>query len=315
MFAAVDGAGSHRALRVCMIGVVLIFPVAFIIFVDAENAQILLPGAWHVLPRGESATVTLVTARGSKISSGPLAAATWIEANTNKDSNKAVPHQAAFLTRDSLDLEHPRDDIGPLHRSRHRHRGQASFLVHLGAALLYYFVVVSRYRSLKEKPLSGKRFIEIKSLDQINPLFSLCDVRTDNICLSYYCTNVRAAHTFAKTGACGFWQSWCAMYTCAPCTLCYLQNTVRKALGMREMGLANNICSSLLCSCCVVAQHAEALDIATNQRWCGHSGSDTCATDEDPDVESALLAPGQSRSHQLRHIADAQQEMRSAAEA
>ncbi|CAK0859928.1 unnamed protein product, partial [Prorocentrum cordatum] len=158
---------------------------------------------------------------------------------------------------------------------REGQRKRDSFILQLALAVVYYFAVVRKYRSLEAPPANLKS-------SQILDRYVCCavwDVSPQNLLLSCYCMQSRAAHTFDKTGACAYWPSWLWMYICPCCAICYLQNSVRQAMNASRVNPLSNCCSSTFCACCVVAQQAQALDCATGQwtTWCGDvAGSGEC---------------------------------------
>ncbi|CAE8595189.1 unnamed protein product [Polarella glacialis] len=133
-------------------------------------------------------------------------------------------------------------------------------------ATVYYWMVVRSYRALDRLPLQMRH---LKILDE-NPCGAMRHVSLPNGLLSCYCQSARAAHTFEKTGASKYWIGFLAVACFPCCTVSYLQNETREALGAKRLGLPTNLCYSIFCTFCLVAQQAEALDVATGQRsWSG----------------------------------------------
>jgi len=137
-------------------------------------------------------------------------------------------------------------------------------LVQLLFGVIYYFIIVSKYPELGAKEASQSA----KELLEKNEVMALMDVSPKNCVLSCCCTGPRAAHTFAKTGTMNYWLGLLLM-SCFPC--CTLMG-VNSCTDMNEKmgGTRRNIIMSCLCalccSCCVVAQDAEALDLTSGVR-------------------------------------------------
>jgi hypothetical protein len=132
--------------------------------------------------------------------------------------------------------------------------------VQLLFALVYYSMIVSRYPQLKQFPsrMSMK-------LQRQNEVSAALDTTVSNCLLSWFCSGPRAAHTFHSTGILNYWVGCCLM-TCCPCLTLWI---VESTSGLKEKlgGESRNCCESCLCaffcSCCVIAQDAESLDLIT----------------------------------------------------
>eukprot|EP00434_Breviolum_minutum_P042595 symbB.v1.2.037923.t1/scaffold5738.1/size24079/3 len=188
----------------------------------------------------------------------------------------------------SLSAAAPQGEVkqsSPGERSFRRGCCSMAFLV------AYYFWTVKYYAALKETSHASERSIEIL---EDSPLCICRHVTLPNCMLSFYCEHARHAHTLEKTGMLVYWKGALASLCCFPCTLLYFHNSIRRAMGAGRMDPLANCVYSFCCPWCVLAQHAEALDVSTNQQLkaflvVGRSRS-TFGTDEE--VEELLRRPG-----------------------
>jgi hypothetical protein len=95
---------------------------------------------------------------------------------------------------------------------------------------------------------------------------TISQTRCSICCLSMFCSGPRAAHTFAVTGTCAYWPSLIIMSIC-PCPMLWWANSctdLNVKLGARKRkDPCSGAACAFCCSCCVIAQDAEALDLAT----------------------------------------------------
>lgn len=136
--------------------------------------------------------------------------------------------------------------------------------------VIYYFIIVKKYLTLKELPASREGpLLKSKEVQQMNALKATFSSKMKGpICLcAWLCTGPRAAHTFHATGVMNYWLGLFLM-TCFPCcTLCATNaftNLNEKLEGERQSPIAACILA-MFCSCCLVAQDAQSLDYLTGQ--------------------------------------------------
>lgn len=132
-------------------------------------------------------------------------------------------------------------------------------LLQLLFGVVYYFLIVRKYPELGEKEANEAA----KELQAKNEVLSLVEVSPRNCLLSCCCTGPRAAQTFSITGAMNYWLGLFGM-TCVPCcTLMYANSCteMNEKLGGDKRNIIMSCLCALCCSCCVVAQDAEALDL------------------------------------------------------
>mmetsp|Transcript_38952 Transcript_38952/g.72319 ORF Transcript_38952/g.72319 Transcript_38952/m.72319 type:complete len:99 (-) Transcript_38952:66-362(-) len=91
--------------------------------------------------------------------------------------------------------------------------------------------------------------------------------------MSWLCSGPRAAHTFYSTGISDYWCSLFGMSLFPCCVLCVANSftDLNEKLGGQKRGLLMSCLCSYCCSCCVIAQDAESLDLSTGVRtgFCG----------------------------------------------
>merc|ERR1719337_292085 len=89
-----------------------------------------------------------------------------------------------------------------------------------------------------------------------------------NLFLSWCCTGPRAAHTFYTTIGFNYWAG-CFLTSLFPCcTLWYFNSftDLNERLGGEKRSAVMGLICACCCSCCVIAQDAEALDKITGAR-------------------------------------------------
>lgn len=176
------------------------------------------------------------------------------------------PHflQRLMSTKTAKGAQPPPEGVGEETAETGGGSSTTRMLVQLLFGVIYYFIIVSKYPELGAKEASQSA----KDLLEKNEVMALMDVSPKNCVLSCCCTGPRAAHTFAKTGTMNYWLGLLLM-SCFPC--CTLMG-VNSCTDMNEKmgGTRRNIIMSCLCalccSCCVVAQDAEALDLTSGVR-------------------------------------------------
>jgi len=146
------------------------------------------------------------------------------------------------------------------------------FVAQLIFGLVYYILIVRKYPELKDAQPSSHAV----EMQERNEVMATCHVSGRNCLLSWCCSGPRAAHTFHSVGVLNYWPGLCFMTFLPCCTLC-LMNAMSD-LNVKLGGQRRNFCMSCLCawccSCCVIAQDAEALDLTTGARTglCGVYG-------------------------------------------
>jgi hypothetical protein len=130
-------------------------------------------------------------------------------------------------------------------------------------AIGYWFLVVKNYPVLPRefKPSNP----EATALQSKNEVMATIETSPANCIMSLCCTGPRAAHTFHATGVMHYWLGCCLMSCCPMCTLWYANSMtdLNERLGGTKRDLVMGFLCACLCSCCVVAQDAESLDIVT----------------------------------------------------
>jgi len=138
-------------------------------------------------------------------------------------------------------------------------------------AVLYYFVVVSKYPEWMGPTSMSAR------LQSDQPPCATLNTSPTNCLLSWLCPQARAAHTFDKTRTLDYWLGLLAMFCCPFCTLCYANSCtdLNAKLGGERANLVMSCLCTWCCSPCVIAQDAESLDEATRVEtgFCGVSSS------------------------------------------
>lgn len=126
--------------------------------------------------------------------------------------------------------------------------------------VLYYALIVKHYPKLGGHTTPN---IEVITLQEKNQVAAACEASWPILFHSFCCSGSRAAHTFHTVGIMNYWSAWILMTACPCCTL-FLANSFTdlnsRLGGDRDSPLMGLLCSCL-CSCCVIAQDAEALDI------------------------------------------------------
>mmetsp|Transcript_134688 Transcript_134688/g.245767 ORF Transcript_134688/g.245767 Transcript_134688/m.245767 type:complete len:244 (-) Transcript_134688:41-772(-) len=134
--------------------------------------------------------------------------------------------------------------------------------------LFYYTVIVSKYPSFLGEPTPAA-----KKLQAINEIRASCEVSLPNCIFSLCCSGARAAHTFYSVGISDYWCSLFGMSVCPCCVLCVADSCtdLNERLGGQSRGWFVSCLCSFCCSCCMIAQDAESLDLITGVKtgFCG----------------------------------------------
>jgi len=153
----------------------------------------------------------------------------------------------------------PHDPLSQMYDKFGFHGIGARMLAQLLYGILYYFCIAANYPKLMGPTQDSQR------LQNVNEACATCQTSSSNCCLSYFCTGPRAAHTFDAAGICGYWPSLLLMTFCPCCTLFFMNSCtdLNERLGGQRKNWLMGILCTFFCSCCVVAQDAESLDLAT----------------------------------------------------
>jgi len=136
--------------------------------------------------------------------------------------------------------------------------------------LIYYMIIVSKYPTLSGEPTPAAR-----KLQAVDELSAMCEVSLPNCIMSWLCSGPRAAHTFYSTGISDYWCTLFCMSLFPCCCLCVANSCtdLNEKLGGAKRDCLMSILCSFCCSCCVIAQDAESLDLITGVKtgFCGVS--------------------------------------------
>mmetsp|Transcript_30282 Transcript_30282/g.55243 ORF Transcript_30282/g.55243 Transcript_30282/m.55243 type:complete len:344 (-) Transcript_30282:40-1071(-) len=132
--------------------------------------------------------------------------------------------------------------------------------VQLIFGVIYYFLVVQNFPRLDPSRHVPPAAVE---LQKQNPLGATLR-STPKVCaLSFLCPGPRAAHTYESTGVMNYWLGLCCM-SCFPCCTLFTLNKftdLNTRLGGEPMSFCPGLLYACFCSCCLIAQDAESLDI------------------------------------------------------
>jgi len=138
------------------------------------------------------------------------------------------------------------------------------FITQLIFGAFYYFFVVKNSERLPPGVIAGKAARDFQSMDVFSATGNSSLV---NILMGWCCSGPRAAHTFNSVGILNYWLGLVLM-TCAPCCTLLWANTstdyLEKLGGTKHSCIKAAVCS-FLCSCCLITQDAEALDLILAQ--------------------------------------------------
>jgi len=142
-------------------------------------------------------------------------------------------------------------------------------LVQFLFGVIYYFLIVTKYPKLNGLHPTP----EAIKLQSENAVSATLQSSFPNCFYSLCCSGPRAAHTFHSTGVLDYWPGCIAM-SLFPCCTLWVVNSFTD-LNTKLGGVKDNIFMGLICacccSCCVIAQDAESLDMITGARtnFCG----------------------------------------------
>lgn len=125
--------------------------------------------------------------------------------------------------------------------------------------LLYYSIIVSKYPVLKDAAPTPAAV----ELQKENEVMATLKTSPPNCLLALCCSGPRAAHTFHATGVMNYWLGLILM-TFFPCCTLWGTNSctnLNETLGGEKRNPVMGCACAFFCSCCVIAQDAEALDM------------------------------------------------------
>jgi len=137
-------------------------------------------------------------------------------------------------------------------------------LVQFLFGVIYYFLVVAKYPKLDGLQPTPEA-IQLQSENEVSATFL---TSFPNCFFSWCCSGPRAAHTFHSTGVLDFWPGCIAM-SLFPCCTLWLVNSftdLNSKLGGVKRNLFMGLVCACCCSCCVIAQDAESLDMITGAK-------------------------------------------------
>lgn len=136
----------------------------------------------------------------------------------------------------------------------------------IGLQLLFgviYFLLIVRY--YPQLPLNQRPPQEAVDIQKMNPIAAMFNARPKIVFCSFCCPGPRAAHTYDSTGVMDYWFGLCCM-SFFPCCTLWVTNSatdLNPRLGGDQMSVVGGCLASMCCSCCLIAQDAQALDYAT----------------------------------------------------
>jgi len=149
-------------------------------------------------------------------------------------------------------------------QAREQEEAQRDYFIRVVAqlifALLYYVLIVRHYPSYRELPPPNQ---EAKALQEQNEVTATFHASLSNLFLSWCCSGPRAAHTFYSVLGFNYWLG-CALTSCFPCCTLWYFNTftqLNNRLGGEKRSIFMGLMCACCCSCCVIAQDAETLDV------------------------------------------------------
>lgn len=145
-----------------------------------------------------------------------------------------------------------------------RYLTSTRILLQLLFGVWYYILVVSKYPKLEGLQPTP----EAVKLQSENAVAAIPDVSFANLCFAFCCSGPLAAHTFESTGVLNYWPGYIAM-TFLPCCTLWVVNTytdLNEKLGGFKKDPFMGLFCACCCSCCVIAQDAEAMDLITGAR-------------------------------------------------
>jgi hypothetical protein len=134
-------------------------------------------------------------------------------------------------------------------------------ILQIAFGVIYYLLIVRHYPSAIGFT-SNEASAKLQNMNEVSATF-LGHTSPPNCLLSWCCTGPRAAHTFYSVMNFNYWIGLVLM-SCFPCiTLWYFNSftELNEKLGGERRNPFMGCLSAWFCSCCVVAQDAESLDL------------------------------------------------------
>lgn len=218
--------------------------------------------------------VLVLLAATSQVSAAPSKSQAFMQKKeaTQLQSQIAVAHAANSKgVEKHADMQTPGEQPGGVEKQS----ASSSFksfvtrvAVQLFFGLIYYMVIVSKYPVLMSEPTPAAR--KLQAIDEVS---AMCEVSIPVCICSWLCSGPRAAHTFYSTGVADYWCSLFGMSLC-PCLVLCLANAftdLNEKLGGEKRNPIMSCLCAFCCSCCVIAQDAESLDLITGVKtgFCG----------------------------------------------
>lgn len=166
-------------------------------------------------------------------------------------------------------IKHVAEPVETGHEGEEEAGGSAGsrILFQLVFGFIYYFLIVAKYPELEKDQAPTEKAVELQQKDAFRASVG-GETTFAILCLSYCCSAPRAAHTFHTTGVLTYWPSLILM-TCFPCCTLFIMNSfteLNEKLGGEKAGVLQSCICAFCCSCCVIAQDAETLDLMTGAR-------------------------------------------------
>lgn len=168
-------------------------------------------------------------------------------------------------------------------------------VLQLIVGVFYFYMIVQHYPRLTP---NGQAPPEAIRLQKLNPFAAAMEASSKILFCSFCCPGPRAAHTFEITGIFSYWFGL-IVGSCFPCCTLLWTNTatdLNVRLGGEQMGFIPGCLSAFFCSCCLIAQDAESLDLLMGVR----TGLYGMETPQDRMVQAvAGAAAGQALHHMV----------------
>eukprot|EP00928_Gymnodinium_smaydae_P023550 TRINITY_DN19394_c1_g3_i1.p1 TRINITY_DN19394_c1_g3~~TRINITY_DN19394_c1_g3_i1.p1 ORF type:complete len:259 (+),score=25.37 TRINITY_DN19394_c1_g3_i1:57-779(+) len=163
-------------------------------------------------------------------------------------------------------------------------------LLHVGFGVVFYFAVVKRYRSYYFMGSGSDTAFDGALLSQEMMMQDPCSAAlgaccTKNWWLAMCCTPARQAMTYHVTGILSFFPSLLFSTFCSCCMVWFTSSftDMNDTLGGNQKNCCEGCVIGFCCSCCVVAQDSEALDLATGSKtgFCSLATNSDCIRGND----------------------------------
>lgn len=137
--------------------------------------------------------------------------------------------------------------------------------IQLAFGILYYITIMRKYPRM---PKDFEPTDESTKLQSMDALDGARRTTCSNRFLSVVCCASRAAHTFHQTGVFDFWPS-CILMSLFPCCTLFVVSSftdLDNRLGGERRGIFSSFYGACCCFFCLLAKHAQSLDIIANAR-------------------------------------------------